>query len=516
MRWNPDISPDGIRQELTEAPDYDRHRIIRRNQPLIDAALVRIPALQRPLRLAFRRAVEALESRTVAVDEQPGLKHAFRLKEVGALFGFYGCLGFELGVGILISMQVLAMGVLPAVLFGTAITAFVALQAKAVAANAVDFERLARWRKWLVGTGAVAFAASLAMLGLFAAARNGILPAWVISATTPLLPIILGVGSTAFAALANVYAYPRQLYEEIERLEAIRVGLHAVRLELDAETSGAIDGRKGSDAKSAVRVGRRRQPNGRAAALMALAVVTLLHGAAGPTASIAAVGERRLYLMPDVTSTGEQSDEEARIRRLLGASIEQLCEALGGIDEVVLLPWSDGESLWRAGELFTIPKPQQVEHLGEARIDFFRPAFDREEELAREQALLARRPVYQRIARSLLASPARPASRSCVSEALNRAASLPTGTFAVIPTDLADFRCPAEPRPGTKGAAPVVCVVVVPRRERDQGTRTRERRETFASRYPDLLFVDSFDLTGPSSLMELAEQMRRHASRGER
>jgi len=501
------IHVDKIQLDLDEASPARRRSIVKRYAPAVQAALKAVPQRLRSEKHNWRRVVSDLEGRVLSPDDEPVYKPAYRRKELAARWALVASVVFDLVIGVMISITIFQMSVRWALLAGLIMTLVIAMLAKGLASLAVHYEHLGRWIRHLLGAAGVAFILIMAAIVVFYLVRSGLLPMLLVGLVTPAMVVACALQAGAFSALGDIFAHPRELEEGVRCLEIQQAALQALDEELREGATASVreDEEEPAGSPRPRRHGNGRFINGATRALSIALLFACVWCGTGHTA------DPRLNILSDNTNTGEMGSEAGRLNQLLSEHIDVFVDELGDVTSVSLIRWSDAQSIWQAGQLFEFPRIASRHSMGEAKLPFFEAARKAEEEDRRKQERQARIPVFRRIGHGLLAPTLGPISRSCVSDALNRAGELPGTDFVLVTSDLANFRCPTKPCPSPSG--PVIGIVEIPRREAELRDRMLERRKAIEKAYPGVLVIESYKLTDAASLRSFGRSMKEAADR---
>jgi hypothetical protein len=516
-RWCWTLVPEQIEEELRETPAWNRRALARRYLQLTLTTLDQIPPILRSHRNAFRRAVAALEGRRVAIDEQPGPKPALRRKEKVARRALVAALVFDFFVSLAIAIVVFKLRPLIAIMFGVLFTGALGILAKAVAGILVNYERLQHWVRLLIAVAVGAFVVTVVSVVVLYLARNGVLPLSVLGAVTPALTVTMALLAGSFSALADIYAYPRELFEEVQRLEHFRAELLSLKGQLENVAGDDPDPRaEGLPAESPKRPsGSPRRSNGRwlpGGVASALLIGTLALSVSRTATAEEMTSVRCLQILNDASNTGDQTADAERVVRTVADGLGALTEGLGNPRELVICHFTSAETIWRTGRVFELPRADDYSRVPEANLPGFEFARGIERDRSRLEERERDRPILAQARQALLERPAGPVTRSCTTDALNRAVELPVTNVALVITDGENFLCPTRPSGGSVQAA--VAVVLTPRNDGPElHQRMEERRQRIVRGFPGVLVVESYRITGPESLRELGQEIRRLAER---
>lgn len=493
-----------VRDQLEDLAAPFRQKFARQVLPRIEAELKLIEQHFRPVVQAFRRTSASLENAEIPPDAAPTLRPALRIKHAAATLGHWFAIGLDLLVGLGISRLAFRLSWGWSIAIGLLFVALAVLS-RVAASIFLDRSRPARFVGIAIrGVGIGWLVILVCFLALYLV-RNGVLDIGLLGVATPLLWLGFLAQSVGFGVLVEAFGYPVRLFEEYQRLLARRAELDSLRALLIAET--APGGRTKRVRRSAQSNDTPVRPNagsrnGRsrvaaALALIALAWLPLLHG--GPVMA-AANGSPivRVVLAPDESPDEEVTAEYSRIRQLLAGSVDHIVGALGHVEEIQVLRWSDTESVWSAGRVFALPR-DRLDLPAEAGIAPFAHALAVREAKAAAGRRAACAGVVEHVRQELLSPPARDATQSCTTQLLARAAEAPHGQLWIVVTDLRDVRCHTPQEIEAKGAS--ILVVAIPQRE---GPATRERLEERMARvralFPQAEVLPSWQVDGGSSL----------------
>jgi hypothetical protein len=510
-----------MRDEIEAAPSWFRPALARQFLPSIERALREIPTRVRLLSAEYRRIARGLDGLRLPPDALPRVRPSDVRKARAAQIGFFVSVGLELIFGISIPILAFHVRVILALVIGLVFTLGLALLSKSVAGVLVDQDRANWWLRRLSVAVLAGWAATVISIVAVYLARNAVIPLWVLGVATPFLAAALTIQTAAYAAIWHLHSLPADIAREVGHLTDTRPALEGLRDDLVQIAHGRDVSRGGlgeeeeSHRSNGHAAGRLRR-NGRGTRIGTLTAYLLLWGLLLTGGSSARAehadqpGIHRLVLMLDVSDSGEDTEEASRVRQLVADALPQFMKSLGDISEVRVLRWSDAASVWSAGTGFALPRTQRVDPDGEGAMDYFRFAADRAAGRERERAAALQAPVVAAASRMVREPPGRGAVRSCVFEALARAAAFPGGDAVVVVTDFEPHACPSRPQIASAGA--VVAVIVVPQRRGVQtGVRTLDRTRDVVRFLPDAIVEASYSIDCSEALSRLAERLRDRA-----